>query len=190
MPRHVARSGRPYLVAFASGALGLCESSAGAQDAPDADYPSRGSRVGGRPRSTTRARARGHRGRVRATAHRARASESHAFRHVQRRDAGEASTLDVELAAVTAGQAANVAAADSLTFLSTVLDLQTVVGLPTDRVAVVPADSLGPPPAMDRDGNAPATAAPLRVAAATLALESAALAARLQTSAAGRSARS
>jgi outer membrane protein, heavy metal efflux system len=99
---------------------------------------------------------------------------------VARRDAGDASTLDVELATLTAGQAANVAAADSLTFLSTVLDLQTVIGLPTDRVAVVPADSLGPPPAMDGDGNAPAPAAPIRVAAATLALESAALAARLQ----------
>jgi outer membrane protein, heavy metal efflux system len=98
---------------------------------------------------------------------------------VARRDAGDASTLDVELATVTAGQQANVAAADSLIFLSTVLDLQIVIGLPSDRIAVMPGDSLGGV-STDGDATAPMPAAPLRVAAATLALESAALAARLQ----------
>src|SRR5262249_22992897 len=44
---------------------------------------------------------------------------------VARREAGDASELDVELATVSAGQQANVAAADSLTYLSALLDLQT-----------------------------------------------------------------
>ncbi len=53
---------------------------------------------------------------------------------VVRRDAGDASELDVLLATVNAGQAANQAAADS--------DLQVVMGLDTDRVSVTPVDSL------------------------------------------------
>src|SRR5438105_5041195 len=61
---------------------------------------------------------------------------------ISRRNAGDASDLDVELANVNAGQAANIAAADSLTYLSAVLDLQVVMGLAADRVAVVPTDSL------------------------------------------------
>ena len=47
---------------------------------------------------------------------------------VARREAGDASDLDVELATVSAGQQANVAAADSLTWISALLDLQTVIG--------------------------------------------------------------
>jgi outer membrane protein, heavy metal efflux system len=99
---------------------------------------------------------------------------------VARRDAGDASTLDVELATVTAGQQANVAAADSLTFIAAVLDLQTVIGLPAERVAVLPTDSLTTPPPADGDLDAPPPVAPLRVAAATAALEAAALGVRLQ----------
>jgi outer membrane protein, heavy metal efflux system len=99
---------------------------------------------------------------------------------VARRDAGDASQLDVELATVTAGQQENIAAADSLTFLSTVLDLQTVIGLQANRVAVLPTDSLTTPPPGDGESDAPLAAAPLRVAAATSAFESAALAVRLQ----------
>ena len=61
---------------------------------------------------------------------------------IVRRDAGDASELDVLLATVNAGQAANLAAADSLTFVSTLFDLQAVMGLDTSAVAVTPADSL------------------------------------------------
>ena len=98
---------------------------------------------------------------------------------VRRRDVGDASDLDVELATVSAGQQANVAAADSLTFISSVLDLQTVMGLATDRVEIVPSDSLVPPEEPLNDGDAPPVAT-LEVAAAEQSLASAALTARLQ----------
>src|SRR5262249_50837739 len=61
---------------------------------------------------------------------------------VVRRDAGDASDLDVELATVTAGQAANATAADSLAALGAVLDLQALIGMPSDQVLVSLADSL------------------------------------------------
>src|SRR5205085_2078561 len=92
-----------------------------------------------------------------------------------RRDAGDASDLDVELAAVNAGQAANAAAADSLSYLSTVLDLQAVIGLSADAVALFPADSLSAP-TLPADVALPTTASPLQVAAARASLESANLA--------------
>ncbi|HKG94150.1 MAG TPA: TolC family protein, partial [Gemmatimonadaceae bacterium] len=134
---------------------------------------------------------------------------------VARRDAGDASDLDVELAAVSAGQQANAAASDSLELLATLLDLQTVVGLAGDQVLVVPSDSLTPPddtpgpdvldgvpdgvPAMSMAAAAAApagrvVAAPLRVAAAEASLESARLAAlaqrrsRIRSAAVGRQA--
>jgi cobalt-zinc-cadmium efflux system outer membrane protein len=59
-----------------------------------------------------------------------------------RRAAGDASDLDVDLATVTAGQQANVAASDSLTYMSTALTVQTLMGLPADSVAIVLVDSL------------------------------------------------
>jgi outer membrane protein, heavy metal efflux system len=61
---------------------------------------------------------------------------------VSRRNAGDASDLDVDLATVVAGQQANVASADSLTYMSTILTLQTLMGLPADSTAIVLADSL------------------------------------------------
>ena len=61
---------------------------------------------------------------------------------VARRDAGDASDLDVELATVAAGQQANVASGDSLTFLSTLLDLQATIGLRATDVRIVLTDSL------------------------------------------------
>jgi cobalt-zinc-cadmium efflux system outer membrane protein len=62
----------------------------------------------------------------------------------RRRDAGDASELDVDLATVAAGQQANGASNDSLTFMSTVLALQTLMGLSADSVAITLADSLRP----------------------------------------------
>jgi cobalt-zinc-cadmium efflux system outer membrane protein len=96
-----------------------------------------------------------------------------------RRDAGDASQLDVELATVTAGQQANVAAADSLTYVSTVLDLQTVIGLAADGVAVMPVDTLVPP-AADGEAAAIQSGTPLSIAAAEQSFAAATLSARLQ----------
>lgn len=62
----------------------------------------------------------------------------------RRRDAGDASDLDVDLATVAAGQQANGASNDSLAFMSTLLSLQTLMGLSADSVAVTLADSLRP----------------------------------------------
>ena len=95
---------------------------------------------------------------------------------IVRRDAGDASELDVLLATVNAGQAANVAATDSLTFLSTIFDLQAVMGLDTSIVIVMPSDSLSLPPAGDGVTNV----LPLPVASAEQALRSAELSVRAQ----------
>jgi cobalt-zinc-cadmium efflux system outer membrane protein len=95
---------------------------------------------------------------------------------VVRRDAGDASELDVLLASVNAGQAANRAASDSLTYISTLFDLQTVMGLDSDRVAVTPVDSLAMPSAAPV--GVPARALP--VVAAEQSLTSAALMVRAQ----------
>lgn len=96
---------------------------------------------------------------------------------IARREAGDASELDVELARVSAGQAANVAATDSLTFLSSVLDLQGVMGLADDGATVLPVDSLTAPPEPEVAGDTIVrlARAPLPVAAAEASLESARL---------------
>jgi outer membrane protein TolC len=95
----------------------------------------------------------------------------------RRRDAGDASDMDVELARVNAGQQANLAAADSLTMLSSFLDLQSVLGVDGGQgtVEMAPSDSLGAPPA----AVAPATAS-LQEVAASLSVEAATLNARMQ----------
>ena len=103
----------------------------------------------------------------------------------KRRDAGDASDLDVELANVNAAQQTNAALTDSLAYVSALLDLQSAMGLASDGVAVVLADSLGPPPndapdaqdAQDGDGVA---AAPLSVAAAQASVEAARLGALVE----------
>jgi outer membrane protein, heavy metal efflux system len=61
---------------------------------------------------------------------------------IRQRDAGDASDLDVDLAAITAGQQSNMAAADSLTFMGTMLTLQTLMGLSADTVTIALADSM------------------------------------------------
>ncbi len=89
-----------------------------------------------------------------------------------RRDAGDASELDVELARVNAGQAENTAAADSLGAISALLDLQSALGLPSAQVTVVLADSLALPPSDSLVrlasilGPAASAGVPLAVAAA------------------------
>ena len=103
----------------------------------------------------------------------------------RRRDAGDASDMDVELARVNAGQTANIAAADSLTLVSTLLDLQAVLGVPSDTLAIAAVDSLAMPASVFIPTSGPVGAAPiarqtLGEAAANLSLQSAMLSARLQ----------
>jgi len=95
---------------------------------------------------------------------------------VARREAGDASDLDVELATVSAGQQANVAAADSLALISTLLDLQTVIGVSTAAVAIATTDSLVAP----ADSITAGSGQPLPIAAAEAMLRSASLGVRLQ----------
>ncbi|MEO5814354.1 MAG: TolC family protein [Gemmatimonadaceae bacterium] len=61
---------------------------------------------------------------------------------VSRRDAGDASDLDVDLATVVAGQQLNVASDDSLTYMSTMLTVQALMGIPADSVEIILSDSL------------------------------------------------
>ena len=89
-----------------------------------------------------------------------------------RRDAGDASDLDVLLATLNAGQAANLAATDSLTLVSSLFDLQTVMGLDTNRVFLTPVDSLTLPLST---GAMPAPVQTLPVAAAEQVLTAAEL---------------
>jgi cobalt-zinc-cadmium efflux system outer membrane protein len=96
---------------------------------------------------------------------------------VIRRDAGDASDLDVLLATVNAGQAANLAIADSVTLISSVFDLQTVMGMDTSRIAIVPSDSLTMPP-LTPPNAIPEIALP--IAAARQTLSAADLSARVQ----------
>jgi cobalt-zinc-cadmium efflux system outer membrane protein len=96
-----------------------------------------------------------------------------------RRDAGDASDLDVELATVNAGQQANVAAADSLSYVSALLDLQSIMGLVTTQPEIQPSDSLGTPPADDGAAVVP-IASTLEVVAAQQMLTSTRLGATLQ----------
>jgi outer membrane protein, heavy metal efflux system len=65
---------------------------------------------------------------------------------VSRRDAGDASDLDVDLATVVAGQQLNVATNDSLSYMTALLTVQTLMGIPADSIAIVLADSLVPLP--------------------------------------------
>jgi cobalt-zinc-cadmium efflux system outer membrane protein len=96
-----------------------------------------------------------------------------------RRDAGDASDLDVELATVNAGQQANLAAADSLSYVSTLFDLQSVMGLVTTEATILPSDSLGYPAVVDGDGGVVINAT-LEVAAARQTYNAAQLAATFQ----------
>lgn len=89
---------------------------------------------------------------------------------IARRDAGDASDLDVELARVNAGQQANAAASDSLELRSALLDLQLAIGESGDSIEAVPSDSLTLPPA-----TGSASGEPLAIAAAAAGLEAATL---------------
>jgi cobalt-zinc-cadmium efflux system outer membrane protein len=114
--------------------------------------------------------------RVRLSRRNARDADSLRRMAAVRRNAGDASELDVLLADVNAGQAENMAASDSLTFISSLFDLQAVMGLDTARAQIIPSDSLGSPPA----AFASNTDNPLPIAAAQQSLNAADLAVRVQ----------
>jgi cobalt-zinc-cadmium efflux system outer membrane protein len=59
-----------------------------------------------------------------------------------RRDAGDGSELDVELASVSSGQLTNAAARDSLDAVAAVLSVQALMGLPADAQTISLADTL------------------------------------------------
>lgn len=59
-----------------------------------------------------------------------------------RRDAGDASELDVQLASVFAGQLANVASIDSLDAVNALLSVQVAMGLSGETATIVLTDSL------------------------------------------------
>ena len=61
---------------------------------------------------------------------------------VSRRDAGDASDLDVDLATVVGGQQLNVATGDSLSYMSALLTVQTLMGIPASSPSIVLAESL------------------------------------------------
>lgn len=116
--------------------------------------------------------------RVRLSRRNARDSDSLRRMAVIRRNAGDASELDVLLATVNSGQAANLAAADSVSLISSIFDLQTAMGLDTNRVAVMPSDSLTLPPSSPGPDAVPAFTLP--VAAAQQAVAAADLSVRVQ----------
>ena len=96
----------------------------------------------------------------------------------RRRDAGDASDMDVELARVFAGQQANIANADSLFLIATLLDLQGVLGMTTERLEIATADTLGTPPEI------PVLGRTISEIAADVTVESATLSSRFQRRAA------
>lgn len=116
--------------------------------------------------------------RVKVSRRNARDADSLRRMAVIRRNAGDASELDVLLATVNAGQAANLAAADSVSLISSVFDLQSVMGLDTNRIAVMPSDSLTLPPTSPPPDAIPAFTLP--VAAARQALSAADISVRVQ----------
>ncbi|MEI6739674.1 MAG: TolC family protein [Gemmatimonadaceae bacterium] len=91
-----------------------------------------------------------------------------------RRDAGDASTLDVELAGVFAGQSHNTASMDSMAVLTARLTLLTLMGVPSDSVELRLTDSLS------------LATVPAVTTVATSTAASAANASRLLVAAAGR----
>ena len=91
---------------------------------------------------TTYTRALAAQARFRLSRQTARDADSLRVMTATRRDAGDASDLDVDLATITAGQQTNAAATDSLTYMGTVLTVQTLMGMAADSTSIVLADSL------------------------------------------------
>ena len=108
---------------------------------------------------------------ARLSRHNARDADSLLTMARLRREVGDASELDVRLAAVNAGQLENVASDDSLTSVAALLSVQLAMGLPGEESSITLGDSLAPPP--PADSAVSGTAEPLPVAAAAASLRSA-----------------
>ena len=93
-----------------------------------------------------------------------------------RREVGDVSELDVNLAAVNAGQLENVAADDSLAAVEALVALQLAMGLPGDAVTIALVDSLAPPPPSGTVPAAPEVPLPVAAAAASVRASEQALA--------------
>ena len=108
----------------------------------------------------------------RATLSRRNAADADSLRRIAeaRRDAGDASELDVQLATIVAGQQANVAAVDSIAAISALLDVQTLIGEPADTLRISLADTLGVPVIA---APRPSNGAPLRVTSAAASVSAA-----------------
>ena len=108
----------------------------------------------------------------RAALSRRNAADADSLRRIAeaRRDAGDASELDVQLATIVAGQQANVAAVDSIAAISALLDVQTLIGEPADTLRIRLADSLGVPVIA---APSPSIGAPLRVTSAAASVAAA-----------------
>lgn len=92
-----------------------------------------------------------------------------------RRDAGDASELDVQLATLFAGQQSNQAASDSAASDDALLALQATMGMTDGIVVIATSDAVTPPAPI----TAPASGNPLLVAAATADLQAASAASSL-----------
>ena len=79
-----------------------------------------------------------------------------------RRDAGDGSELDLQIASVNLGQLANVAVRDSVDAISAILAIQALMGLPSDAPSLILADTLE----AGRTLDAPPAGTQLLVAAA------------------------
>ncbi|HEX6807956.1 MAG TPA: TolC family protein [Gemmatimonadaceae bacterium] len=95
------------------------------------------------------------------------------YHMAQRRlQAGDASALDVRLAEINAGQLENTAQDDSLTAVLALLDLQRLMGITADTLAITLSDSLQIPTA-DPPSDSADAGAPFAVAAARADLDAA-----------------
>lgn len=81
---------------------------------------------------------------------------------VARRDAGDASDLEVELARVNAGQEHNLASADSAELTGALIDLQTAMGIALPTATLIPADTLSLPDTIQESST---DRTPLQIAA-------------------------
>jgi len=91
--------------------------------------------------------------RARLSARAARDADSLLTLATLRRDAGDASDLEVEVVRVSAGQLANAAAADSLDAANALVSVQALMGLATQRATITLADTLDLPPPAELPGT-------------------------------------
>ncbi len=108
--------------------------------------------------------------RARLTARNALVADTLVTMTIARRNAGDASELEVEMSRVNAGQQHNLAIADSVELAGAIVDLQTAMGIVNSTPIVLVRDSIALP---DTTTPALAPGTPLQVAAALEAVTAA-----------------